>query len=322
MEVFTYVFAVSFITICVASACIAASAFAISGRKILIWLALFIFVYAFEQIIIFFNEYLTNNIPFQTSAFSGMEDSLLRLALGLAMNQSLWMAFCAFFNEKNKLLYIAPAIVFVACSLLVLLAPPIEGQLEKWLFYGARSAFMVWTVVYAAWKFYTTTSEEELAHYRRRLPQLVVYGSLIACMFFEDTIVMLLIDPNVVPSDILQYLYRRNTCESILVLAISGYTVMLSVQALRLKSEETPALTESDRQARARELLPYFAKRHALTPREQEILGYVLDGEDNYQIARNLQLAVGTVKTHVHNVFKKTGAHNREELIRTFWSEI
>jgi DNA-binding CsgD family transcriptional regulator len=48
-----------------------------------------------------------------------------------------------------------------------------------------------------------------------------------------------------------------------------------------------------------------------LTPREEEILSLLAEGFSNAQIARRLVLSVGTVKTHVHRVFTKTGVHGR-----------
>lgn len=58
-----------------------------------------------------------------------------------------------------------------------------------------------------------------------------------------------------------------------------------------------------------------------MTAREREVLTLVLEGHDNQNIASELQLALGTVKTHVHNVFKKTGTTNRNELLKAFWAE-
>lgn len=52
-------------------------------------------------------------------------------------------------------------------------------------------------------------------------------------------------------------------------------------------------------------------KEAALTPREEEILGLVARGESSPAIARDLGLAEGTVKAHVANIYRKTGAHNR-----------
>ena len=64
-----------------------------------------------------------------------------------------------------------------------------------------------------------------------------------------------------------------------------------------------------------------YCDRNALTTREQDILRAIIDGKDNQNIASELQLALGTVKTHVHNVFKKTGTTNRNELLKAFWAE-
>jgi ATP/maltotriose-dependent transcriptional regulator MalT len=48
-----------------------------------------------------------------------------------------------------------------------------------------------------------------------------------------------------------------------------------------------------------------------LTLREEEILSLLAEGCSNAQIARRLVLSVGTVKTHVHRIFTKTGVHGR-----------
>lgn len=70
------------------------------------------------------------------------------------------------------------------------------------------------------------------------------------------------------------------------------------------------------------ELLPAFCERYHLTARERVILEEVLQGKDNQNIASSLQLALGTVKAHVHNILKKTGTTTRQELAQLFWKGI
>jgi two-component system NarL family response regulator/two-component system nitrate/nitrite response regulator NarL len=53
---------------------------------------------------------------------------------------------------------------------------------------------------------------------------------------------------------------------------------------------------------------------HSLTPREAEIAESVAQGLQNKEIAERLGIANGTVRIHVHNVFKKFGVQNRVEL--------
>ena len=48
-----------------------------------------------------------------------------------------------------------------------------------------------------------------------------------------------------------------------------------------------------------------------LTPRESEVAKLVLRGHGNKVIARELGLKVGTVKIHVHNIYRKLGVPNR-----------
>jgi DNA-binding NarL/FixJ family response regulator len=52
----------------------------------------------------------------------------------------------------------------------------------------------------------------------------------------------------------------------------------------------------------------------ALTPRETEIAESVASGLQNKEIAGRLGIADGTVRIHVHNIFKKLGIQNRVEL--------
>ena len=51
-----------------------------------------------------------------------------------------------------------------------------------------------------------------------------------------------------------------------------------------------------------------------LTPREIEIMHLVAGGQNNREIAEKLGLQEGTVKIHLHNVYKKLGVDNRVDL--------
>ena len=56
------------------------------------------------------------------------------------------------------------------------------------------------------------------------------------------------------------------------------------------------------------------ANGDTLTPRETEIAAGVAAGLQNKEIAEKLGIADGTVRIHVHNIFKKLGIQNRVEL--------
>ncbi len=50
-----------------------------------------------------------------------------------------------------------------------------------------------------------------------------------------------------------------------------------------------------------------------LTPREQEVLGYIRKGWSNREISEELCIEVGTVKNHVHNILDKLEVSNRHK---------
>ncbi|MGD8515309.1 MAG: response regulator transcription factor [Granulosicoccaceae bacterium] len=50
-----------------------------------------------------------------------------------------------------------------------------------------------------------------------------------------------------------------------------------------------------------------------LTPREQEILAHIAEGESNKVIAKHLGISDGTVKLHVKAILRKLGVHSRVE---------
>jgi two-component system response regulator NreC len=53
-----------------------------------------------------------------------------------------------------------------------------------------------------------------------------------------------------------------------------------------------------------------------LTAREREILGYIVDGRTNREIAELLTLSVKTVENHRTNLMAKLDAHDRGQLVR------
>ena len=55
------------------------------------------------------------------------------------------------------------------------------------------------------------------------------------------------------------------------------------------------------------------AAKADLTPRESEVLEFLLRGASNKEIARSLDLQVVTVKLHVRGICRKLGAKNRTQ---------
>ena len=52
-----------------------------------------------------------------------------------------------------------------------------------------------------------------------------------------------------------------------------------------------------------------------LTERERDVATHVMRGMSNEAIAQTMGLSPETVKTHVHNIFEKSGTHSRAEFL-------
>jgi len=52
-----------------------------------------------------------------------------------------------------------------------------------------------------------------------------------------------------------------------------------------------------------------------LSEREREVLQLIAAGKTNRQIASELFVGVGTVKTHLNNLYRKLDAHSRTQAV-------
>jgi NarL family two-component system response regulator LiaR len=72
---------------------------------------------------------------------------------------------------------------------------------------------------------------------------------------------------------------------------------------MTLSSEATEALVHAATQP--------VVRGDELTEREREVLGLMVEGLSNQEIAERLFLSVGTVKFHIGNIYSKLGVDNR-----------
>lgn len=61
---------------------------------------------------------------------------------------------------------------------------------------------------------------------------------------------------------------------------------------------------------------PAFVVPDGLTTREAEVLVLIAEGLSNQEIARRLSVSTATVKTHINNMFSKTGLKDRAQAVR------
>lgn len=59
-----------------------------------------------------------------------------------------------------------------------------------------------------------------------------------------------------------------------------------------------------------------LARAVSMTKREREILVFIAEGLSNKQIAERLNVAVYTVKSHIHNIMEKLALHSRLQIAK------
>lgn len=58
-----------------------------------------------------------------------------------------------------------------------------------------------------------------------------------------------------------------------------------------------------------------FLAKYAITDREHELIVKIIQGKSNADIASELVISLATVKTHLHNIYAKTGVDGRYDLL-------
>lgn len=319
MEIAFYFYTILVMLVCIAAGTISLSAYFVCRKRSHLYMVAFFLFYFLDLALIFQNEYLGQNTEFPLDAFYSIDQPALRIFFALGIIQSLWLVVLDFLGDRRMAMRIVPAVAFVALSAAIIAFIP-EGQYKQWLFYSMRQVFLLWCLGYALLRYRTTKSEIEKTRIRRQEPLFLITLVLTMCIILEDAFMMLVWNPTSV--DMLPlYLSERNFSENFLMLAFAFFSLREAAATLRLRFKEPPVSENPVVRQQIDDLLPAYCERHGMTAREREILALVLQGKDNQNIASELQLALGTVKAHVHNILKKTDHASRQELTRDFWKE-
>ena len=75
---------------------------------------------------------------------------------------------------------------------------------------------------------------------------------------------------------------------------------------------------ESNLEGSSTEISIESASQWQLTSREVEIANAIIRGDSNKEIASDLNITFSTVKNHIYNIYRKTGAKSRVDLVNIF----
>lgn len=113
---------------------------------------------------------------------------------------------------------------------------------------------------------------------------------------------------------------NRNFCENLMYLGLAVPVFRYTARQLKLHSPvSVEAPVQQPPQPDRNHLdLHTFCCTYNLTEREQEILVHLLQAKSQQEISEELFIALGTVKTHIHNIYQKTDSANRNQIIAKY----
>lgn len=202
-----------------------------------------------------------------------------------------------------------------------------DSALMVWLYYLPYQLFTLYlsTAGLLAIKKDKKITEEIplLKHYKIILLCTLLFSFFIV---IEDTIVIFNFD---IYKHLTVRINNRSVTEDILSIIYAVFFIYhLSKMLQDYTSAQAPGFKEPVYEAGITFSVEHdhfyqFIKTYNLTTREQDILKYLLDGKNTQEISDILYISIGTVKTHVHNIYQKTNVTKKIQLIELYkdWLE-
>lgn len=119
---------------------------------------------------------------------------------------------------------------------------------------------------------------------------------------------------------------NRNVSENLMYLGLAWPVFRFTANQLKLllqaapQSQDVPQPQDGQPAPMNQNQLDLhtFSCTYNLTDREQEILFHLLQSKSQQEISEELIIALGTVKTHIHNIYQKTDSANRSQIIAKY----
>lgn len=291
---------------------------------------LFLFILA-DSVVIFMTEFLPDFMQWYEVNFIRTPSLKMLIFLGTGFFMLLcWSsATGSVFTGGQGLLLFGFGLWLIFVPLLL------DGAVESFLFFSGYQVFCICVSIYALWKI------RKLDPSRLQLPAQWIWTFLIVTVVFcalimaEDNYVIFYIDNyDLMKGDL--NIYYRSVSEDLLRFVYSGLILSLFIDQLRRGETKrtvgaasyageavcpAAALSTSEADSESgpvRTPAEYkrmkFARILTLTEREEEVLTLLIDGRSNQDISSALHISVGTVKAHVHGIYRKAKITHRYEL--------
>ncbi len=315
---FYYTLIILLVSIMASAVCV--STFLVSQKKTTAYAAIGFLVYFFDVALVFQHAYVTNNLLIHPTDIFAIPSPFISIITGAGVLGAFWLMTCEYINEQRRVVRITPIGIFILGSLLAYFVVP-SGGLHQFIFYSMREIMLCIGLIYLGIHF--IAEKKELERHRLFRHWKIYLWAWVGCIaIVVENIVFQLVLNNAFTKGIIPFLPDRNFAENILMLGVALAVFHSCTQVLKLHYEKPPTNGEQPVQDYIVSNLNSYCSHYDLSAREGEVLTLLLQGFDNQHIASDLNLALSTVKVHVHNILKKTHLSNRQDVIHDFWKTV
>lgn len=278
----------------------------------------------------FFTVYFDNTVVYLTEFFDKFSNTYNVQFINIPTLKTLIVisiAILYFIIQKqilNTRFKIIDYIILISFAVYLLIMPLfLEGATMVWCYYLSHQLITIY-ISYTGLKCIKNSSNQfsenyYIDTYKKLLTYTFIFSFLI---FIEDTIVIYSFD---IYSDILVKIHNRNLCEDTLrtiyaIYAIKYLSTQLSNKGLSENNTKVDSSNNNlDNDLNSSNYIFYeFVRYYNLTSREEDVLKYLLQNKNNQEISDILFISIGTVKTHIHNIFQKVEVSKCHMLLSTY----
>ncbi len=292
---------------CVAVACLYYHYYTKNGNKLLcIALIVMLIAYFVDNNIVFCTEIIPRFAEVYDTNF--ISNPSVKTVYFLILVGSLLVAFQQLmpaFSMKNLL-------IVMVCYAAALICTPLIPQNDSMVFfYYLPTQLLLFVIAVTG---LAMLKRQRPCHGPEDVPLKKIFSFLAVMsvvIFLEDTLVIFFVDHYTGP---VPKINNRNFSENVLFLGLSLYIISYTKQVILLRRSGEEPQEEVESNEPEASPLREFSQAMGFTEREQEILPMLLGGSSQQEISDMLIISLGTVKTHIHNIYKKADVSNRSQL--------
>lgn len=267
-------------------------------RQLYMLVGVYLLFFIFDNTIIYMTEFINSFAATYNQTFMSIPaaKTIIYLVNGYCSLQIV-NVLCQQKMPKHQFVLLGALGCWLLCNPLLT-----DSAIKVWLFYLPNQLLMLYLGVYLLKKL--ANKPATLPPQTQKLLKQIALISIIAgiCILIEDTFVIFRVDQYTALS---VKMYNRNVSEDIFSMVICT----LILKTLLAKPE-----TEKEQLESRNHIFMDFCQHYGFTERETEIFQLLLEHKTNQQIADEIYLSLGTVKTHVHNIFIKLDIKKRNQI--------